>query len=93
MKATGDILLSFDKGNQITDYKPSMKHSKLSKKEDATTMMQHLLDGNLYKQITGRKHQAFPNMQHNLLDEIDTDKLKSGIGKSLKKFSYKHCYK
>jgi hypothetical protein len=65
----------------------------LSTKEDVTTLVEHLLDGNLYQQIPGRKHKAFPNMQHNLLDEIDSDKLKSWIGKLLKKFSRKDYYK
>ena len=91
LEATDDILSTFDIGNRIS--KPSGKHSKLSTKEDVTTLVEHLLDGNLYQQIPGRKHQAFPNMQHNLLDEIDSDKLKSWIGKLLKKCSHKHYYK
>ena len=91
LEATDDILSTFDIGNRIS--KPSGKHSKLSTKEDVTTLVEHLLDGNLYQQIPGRKHKAFPNMQHNLLDEIDSDKLKSWIGKLLKKFSRKHYYK
>ena len=85
------VLRSFDKSSSVT--KPSGRHTQLSTKDDVLTLVEHLVQAEVFSYVPGRQHSAFPNMMHNLLDSLDMQKLKSWISKSLKKFSTKHYYR
>lgn len=86
-----DILHNFDHTTQVK--KPSGKHTMMSTEEDVLALVDHLLPANVFSNIQGRAHSAFEGMPNNLLDSIDCEKLKTWIGKSLKKFNKKHYYK
>lgn len=89
--ATDDILHSFDRSCGI--HKPSGKHTRLSVEEDVKILVDQFLEVSLYDKKPGRKHNSFPDMKHNILDEIDSDKLKLWVSNSLKKISKKPFYK
>ena len=83
LEATDDILHSFDQSFGI--HKPSGKHTRLSVQEDVKILVDQLLEVGLYDKKPGRKQNCFPEMKHNILDEIDSDKLKLWVSNSLKK--------
>lgn len=88
---TNAILEAYDKSTHVN--KPSGKHTSISTKDDVMALVADLKEGDLYKTILERKHIAFPNMKHDLLGDIDIDKLRDWISNSLKKFSKKHFFK
>lgn len=85
------VLSSFDKSSSVA--KPSGRHTRLSTKDDVSTLVEHLVQAQVFSYVPDRQHSAFPKMRHNLLDSLDMQKLKSWISKSLKKFSTKHYYR
>ena len=85
------VLSSFDKSSSVA--KPSGRHTRLSTKDDVLTLVEHLVQAQVFSYVPDRQHSAFPKMRHNLLDSLDMQKLKSWISKSLKKFSTKHYYR
>ena len=76
---------NFDKSSSVT--KPSSRHTQLSTKDDVLTLVEHLVQAEVFSYVPGRQHSAFPDMAHNLLDSLDMQRLKSWIRQSLKKFN------
>lgn len=85
---TDAIISSYDKCTRVR--KPSGKHTVMTTDDDIMTLVEHLQEGEVYRKIPGRYHNAFPSMKHDILTELDNDDLKKWISKSLKKFSRKH---
>jgi len=85
------VLSSFDKSSSMV--KPSGRHTRLSTKDDVLTLVEHLVQAQVFSYVPDRQHSAFPKMRHNLLDSLDMQKLKSWISKSLNKFNAKHYYR
>ena len=90
VEPTNTILASYDKTTCVKT--PSGKYLLKSTEEDILLLVDHLQHLKIYAQIPGRKHSAFPNMPHNLLGEIEPEKLKGWISTRLRKFSKKHFY-
>ena len=91
VESTDAILASYDKATSVK--KPSGKHLLKSTEDDVMLLVEHIQKADVYSQIPGRKHSAFPNIAHNLLHEIQPEKLKEWISTRLRKFSKKHFYK
>ena len=91
VEGSQSVMRSFDKSSSVT--KPSGRHTQLSTEDDVSTLVEHLVQAEVFSYVPGRQHSAFPHMTHNLLDSLDMEKLKSWISQSLKKFSTKHYYK
>ena len=65
-----------------------------STEKNVLTLVEHIMDGDVFNTIPGRRIASFPNMPHNLMDQLDQIKLnKTWISDSLKKFHKKHFYK
>ena len=91
VEPTDAILASYDKATAVKA--PSGKHLLKSTEDDIMLLVDHFQNADIYAQQPGRKHSAFPNMPHNLLNEIEPETLKEWISTRLRKFSKKHFYK
>ena len=56
--------------------KPSGRHTMSSTEENVLTLVEHIMDGDVFNTIPGRRRASFPNMPHNLLGQLDQNKLK-----------------
>lgn len=83
-KPTDAIISAFDKTTHVR--RPSGKHTEMLSDDDILTLVEHLQKGDVYSKIPGRHHTAFPDINHNLLADLDNSDLKTWISKPLKKF-------
>ncbi len=91
VEPTDAILASYDKATAVKA--PSGKHVLKSTEDDIMLLVDHFRNADIYAQQPGRKHSAFPNMPHNLLNKIEPETLKEWISTQLCKFRKKHFYK
>ena len=91
MEKSNQIVMNFHQNTSVA--KPSGIHTKLSTEDDVKALVEHVYSANVYKNIPGRAHSAFPNVSHNLLSQIDMEKCHKWMKTSLKRFSNKHFYK
>ena len=74
VEPTNVTLNAYDKTTGVK--KPSGRHTMSSTEENVLTLVEHIMDGDVFNTIPGRRHASFPNMPHNLLDQLDQSKLK-----------------
>lgn len=89
-ESSEEITQNFDRTTSVR--KPSGRHTRLSTEDDVKALVQHVCSSDVYKNIPGRVHSAFPTVSHNLLEQIEMDKLHKWLKVSLKKFCKKHFY-
>lgn len=81
-EASEAITNNFDKCTKVK--RASGKHTEMTTQGDVLMIVEQLKQVDVYKNIPGRFYTAYPSMRHNLLDQIDTDKYKAWISKSIK---------
>ena len=74
VEATNVTLNAYDKTTGVK--KPSGRHTMSSTEENVLTLVEHIMDGDVFNTIPGRRRASFPNMPHNLLGQLDQNKLK-----------------
>lgn len=85
-----EIVHNYDRCTMVK--KPSGKHTKLSTEGDVAMIVEHLKPSDVFQNIPGRCHSAFETIEHDLLQQLDVDRYKVWISKSIKKFKKKHFY-
>ncbi|XP_033758314.1 uncharacterized protein LOC117340625 [Pecten maximus] len=88
--ATHFIVKNFDKETET--HSPSGVHKKADLAQDVNVIVMQLLQQNVYDNIHGRRHDAFPEIKSNPFSTLDMDAVRDWISQSLRKFSAKHFY-
>ena len=73
--------------------RPSGRHTRMSTEENVMVLVDHIMPADVFKNIPGRAHSAFPNIKHNPLDDLDADRLRDWMITRLKEFENKHFCK
>ena len=89
-ESSKEIVRNFDHTTSVQ--RPSGRHTRLSTEDDVKALVEHVCSAEVFKNIPGRVHSAFPNISHNLLQQLEMDKLHKWTMASLKKFRKKHFY-
>ena len=74
VEPTNVILNTYDKTTGVK--KPSGRHTMISTEENVLTLVEHIMDGDVFNTIPGRRRASFPNMPHSLLGQLGQSKLK-----------------
>ena len=71
----------------------SGEHTDTNLENDIKVLLGQFQGKNLFENIPGRSHSAFPNISDNPLSALDMDYIQNWIASSLNKFGKKHFYR
>ena len=87
---THNIITNFDaETNTLT---ASGVHTKTDLTQDIDLIVNQFKTHEVFKNIPGRRHEAFPNVRANPFQELNMEDVRDWISHSLKKYSNKHFY-
>lgn len=88
--STDKTVRNFDRCTGVR--RPSGRHGRVDTSEDVSILLRQYQKANLFSDIPGRFHSAFPVIKSNPLTHLDHDKMKQWFYNSLRDMSERHFY-